>query len=448
MKRKTWRIILGILAVLIIAVGIFAYKIFKTVAGSEEIYGQQGTIPEALKAIPAINTGNADWPNWRGPNFDGKSDLKGIKTDWSKGLTKLWEVDYLCQGKSTASWAAPVIQGNRLIVPGRDEKNDLVFCINSEDGKLIWNGTYESESGDSHGPGPRATPAINDNKVYTYGRSGDLACWQLLDGKLLWKKNVKEIGGEEPDWGLSSTPLILDDKVIVQGGGKALVVAYNKLNGEIVWKSMKGPSGYSAAVAAEVDSTKILLIYHGTGLACLNPENGKEIWNIPWTTEYGVNASTPAIEKNIVFHTSGYGKGSQAINISNGKGKVIWTNVDFAAQHSDPIIIDGYVYGYSGESSSMKGDFKCIDLMTGKEMWTTKELGMGTSIFVDGYIVCLDIKGNLHLIKPELKGLNLVGSIDDVITDVTHAAWTAPVIANGKLYIRYIQKLICYDLMN
>ncbi len=415
--------------------------------GSEDLSGNQGNIPENIKEIPPIDNGIADWPNWRGTHYNGKNDTKGIKSDWSKGLTKLWEVNYLCQGQSTASWASPVIQGNRLIVPGRDESNDLVFCINSASGELIWKGSYKAESGISHGPGARATPSIDQNKVYTYGRSGDLVCWQLLDGKMLWHKNVKDVGGAEPDWGLSSTPLVLNDKVIVQGGGKALVVAYNKENGDIIWKSLEGASGYSAAVPINIDNTQMLLVYHAVALSCLNPKDGTEIWRVPWETEYGVNASTPAFENNIVFHTSGYGKGGQALKITKDKYQVMWTNTTFAAQHSDPIIIDGYIYGYSGESSKFKGDFKCIELVSGKEMWTSKEPGMGTSVFVDGYIICFDIKGNLHLIKPNPKEFKQVAFINAAMPEVTNPAWTSPSIANGKLYLRYMQKLICYNLM-
>ena len=98
-----------------------------------------------------------------------------------------------------------------MIVPGRYEKNDLVFCINSDTGDLIWKGSYEAESATSHGPGARATPFIDGDRVYTFGRSGDLVCWNLEDGKLLWRKTVKEAGGAEPTWGVSATPLVFDD---------------------------------------------------------------------------------------------------------------------------------------------------------------------------------------------------------------------------------------------
>ena len=445
--KKKWKIILGILVVLIIVLGVFVYEVFQTIAGSETLAGSQSAIPENDGLIPPLSSGTADWPNWRGKNFDGKINIRGIRTNWDGGLKKLWSVDYLCQGTATASWAAPVIAGNRLVVTGRDEKNDLVICLNSETGSLIWKGEYEAPAGDSHGPGARATPFIDQDRVYTYGRSGDIACWELLDGELLWRKNVKDIGGEEPDWGLSSSPLVFDNKVIVQGGGTALVVAYDKLNGNVVWKSLEGASGYAAVIPITIDSSQYLLVYHAVALSCLNPADGKEMWRVPWETDYGVNATTPAIDKDLIFHTSGYEKGCQLLKVTKDNFKILWTNTAIASHHSDPVIFDGYIYGYSGQSNQNKGDFKCIDLASGKEMWSTGEIGWGTAVAVNDYMICIDIKGNLYLVKPGSTGFQKVAEFKNSIPDVSHPVWTGPVVADGKLYLRYMQHLICYDLM-
>jgi outer membrane protein assembly factor BamB len=445
MKRSV-KIILIIGAVVLIGGAYVGYQIYQMVAGSEELAGKQETIPAPITPTPPITTGTADWTNWRGPNFEGKSQTKGIQTNWSKGLKRLWNVNYLCQDNATASWATPVIQGNRLIVPGRDEKNDLVFCINAETGELIWEGKYEAEAGTSHGPGSRATPFINENRVYTFGRSGDLVCWQLEDGKLLWRKNVKEAGGSEPQWGFSTTPLVIDNKVIVQGGGKALVIAYDKLTSDLLWKSMEGEAGYAAAITMNIENEVKLLIYHGTGLSCLNPSDGKLLWTAPWATEYGVNATTPIVSSDIVYHTSGYKMGCEVLKVTKSGYSVLWKSNLMEAQHSDPILIDGYIYGYSGESSRNNGQFKCIELSTGKEMWSTNKIGQGTTTFADGHLICLDIKGNLFLIQPNPSGFTKVGEIKSAIADVKNPAWTVPVVANGKLYLRYLQQLICYQL--
>jgi len=445
MKRSV-KIILVIVAVGLITMGFIGYQVYQSIMGSEPISGKQGNIPTAVQSVPPITTGIADWTNWRGNNFEGKSTSTGIQTDWSKGLQKLWQVNYICQDQGTASWAAPVVQGNRLIVPGRDAKNDLVFCINSESGELIWKGSYESESGNSHGPGSRATPFINEDHVYTFGRSGDLVCWQLEDGKLVWRKNVKEAGGAEPTWGFSTTPLVLDNKIIVQGGGTALVIAYDKLTGNLLWKSMEGDAGYAAAITMTIENEAYLLIYQGTGLSCLNPADGKVLWTAPWPTEYGVNATTPIVSNDIIFHTSGYKMGGEALRVTKNGFTVLWKNNLMEAQHSDPILIDGYIYGYSGESSRNNGQFKCIELLTGKEKWSSNLIGQGTTTFVDGHLICQDIKGNVFLIKPTPSAFVKVGEISSAIADVKNPAWTVPVVANGKLYLRYMQQLVCYKL--
>ena len=444
--KKYVKIILVIVSLALIVGVYYGYQVYKIIAGSEPLSGKQENIPSKMAAIPPITKGIADWPNWRGTDFEGKSATKGIKTDWSKGLKVIWQVNYLCQDKSTASWSAPVIQGNRLIVPGRDKTNDLVFCINTDNGKLIWSGSYEAIAESSHGPGSRATPFISDDRVYTFGRSGDLVCWQLLDGKLLWRKNVKDEGGAEPSWGFSSTPLVIDNQVIVQGGGKALVVAYDKVTGDLLWKSMEGEVGYAAAITMKIEDEVKLLIYHGKGLSCLNPTDGRELWSVPWPTSYGVNATTPIVYKDIIFHTSGYKMGCEALKVTKNGYSVLWKNNVLEAQHSDPILIDGYIYGYSGQSARNSGEFKCIELSTGKEMWSTTSIGQGTTTFADGHLICQDLKGNLFLVAPDTSGFKKIGELKAAIKDVQNPAWTVPVIANGRLYLRYLQQLICYQL--
>jgi outer membrane protein assembly factor BamB len=445
MKRSV-KITLSVLAGLLVVGAYFGYQIYKLTMGSEPLTGKLDVIPEASSDVPPLTEGLADWPNWRGPNFEGKSASTNIVTDWSKGLKKLWHVNYLCQGNATASWSAPVVKGNRLVTTGRDENNDLIFCLNSETGDLIWQGKYEAPATNSHGPGPRATPFIDDDKVYTFGRSGDLVCWQLLDGKMLWRKNVKDEGGSEPQWGYSSTPLVFEDKVIVQGGGNALALAYDKLTGNLLWKSMQGEAGYAAAIPMLIENEHKLLVYHGTGLSCLNPSDGKEIWTAKWETDYNVNATTPIISGDLIFHSSGYKMGGQALKVTGASYSALWKNNAIEAQHTDPVLIDGYLYSYSGESSRMSGQFKCVELLTGKEMWSTGRIGQGTATFADGHLICLDIKGNLYLVKPDPAEFKLVSEMKSAIGDVKHPAWTVPVVANGKLYLRYLQQLICYQL--
>jgi outer membrane protein assembly factor BamB len=447
MKRK--RILIGsIIAVLLVGTAIFVgWYARRMIHGTESLRGPRQTIPQVVRDPRPIEPRVADWPCWRGPTGDGKSSVTGIRKDWSGGLKKRWEVSYLCQGPRTATWSAPVVQGNRLVVPGRDDDKDMVFCLDADNGDLIWFKSYPATGGDSHGPGARATPFIDQDRVYTFGRGGDLACWRLSDGELLWKQNVKDVGGEDPQWGHSSSPLVYGDKVFVQAGGKALVAAYDKMTGQLRWKSMEGPAGYATLTPLTVDGSTRLLAFCAESLNCLDPASGTVAWTVPWKTSYGVNATTPAVVGSTVFITSNYNFGCEAMRIQGDRPQQLWRSKVMASHHSDPIILDGFIYGYSGASSQNNGSFKCVELETGREKWSTNDIGWGTTTFVDGHLLCMDIKGNVYLVKPDPSAFRKVAKFEKALGDVTDPAWTIPVVANGRLFLRYMQRLVCYDLM-
>ncbi len=454
MKTKRTICVLVLVAVLI-GIGVASFLVWRDLNGVEDMGAPTESIPdpEKVEGLPPITTGPADWPRWRGPEQDGKTTVTGIRKDWSGGLRELWQISYLCQGKTATTWSAPSIQGNRLIVPGRDKHNDMVFCINADTGKLLWHKSYEADADDDHGPGARATPLIANDRIYTFGRSGDLACWKLYDGELLWRRNACDDGGEVPRWGLSSSPLVHEGKVIVQAGGSARVVAYDKMTGDLAWRSMPGgadaDAGYAATTTMQVEDTTVLLAFHGRGLAGLDPADGRVLWNAPWKTRWNVHATTPVVDGTTVFISSGYKAGGQAMKVDPTGYEVLWTNEVIASHHSDPIILDGHLYGYSGQSdNNPKGRFKCVELATGKEKWSSDKIGWGTTVFVDGHLLCLSIKGDLFLVKPDPSEFKLITRFPKAMPGVRRQTWTIPVIANGKLYLRYRQRLICYDLIN
>ena len=118
--------------------------------------------------------------------------------------------------------------------------------------------------------------------------------------------------------------------------------------------------------------------------------------------------------------------GCEALKVTQHGYTVLWKSNVMEAQHSDPILIDGYIYGYSGESSRNNGQFKCIELSSGKEMWSTNEIGQGTTTYVDGHLICLDIKGNLFLIKPDPSAFVKIGEIKSALEDVKKPGMDSP----------------------
>jgi len=424
----------------------FFWPSLRILSGAGGIRGKESPIPAPAAPVPPLQKGAADWPCWRGPRGDGRSPVRGIRTDWSGGLPRLWEVRYLCRGGEAAAWSAPAVAGNRLVVPGRDGTRDAVFCLDAATGKLLWLGAYDAPGRSSHGTGPRATPFIDDDRVYTFGRGGDLACWSLLDGAARWRRNVRDAGGAEPQWGHASSPLVWGDLVIVQGGGSCRTIAYDKRTGEVAWKSGEGPAGYAAPALAPAGASPALLVFHGKGLAGIDPRTGRELWNAAWETPYDVNAATPAVEGDLVFITSDYGRGGQLMRAGPAGAEIVWTTKAYASHHSDPILLGGHLYGYEGPSYQNRGKFKCLDLATGAVKWSTSEIGWGTTVWVDGHLLCMDIRGNLYLVKPDPSALVKAAEFRGALGDIEGPAWTVPVAANGRLYLRFKQTLACYDL--
>jgi len=448
--KKWLLIVLGALGVLVLGAGIWVASNWDSVqilAGTGDLGDTPQAIPEpTTPATPLRDRGQADWPCWRNSDGQAKSAVTGIIKDWSKGLEQRWDVNYLCQGKDSATWSAPVVQGDRLIVAGRDTDNDLLFCLNAVDGSLLWYGHYAAAGSSSHGAGMRATPCIDEDRVYTFGRSGDLVCWNLNDGEILWHKNVGDEGGKEPKWGHSSSPLVSGDRVLVQGGGSARVIAYDKINGEVIWKSGRGDAGYAPIVSVTLGDTEAYLAFHGEGLAALNAQTGESLWDTRWETSYGVNATTPLVDGDRVLITSGYKTGAELLKVSETGCDVLWTTKAMAAHHSDGYILDGFLYGYSGQSLQNRGDFMCLDVSDGAVKWSTGEMGWGTCTYVDGHLICLDIKGNLFLMKPAPEEFIEVTNLPTALGDVEGPVWTLPVVANDRLFLRFKQRLVCYAI--
>lgn len=424
----------------------FFWPSLRILTGAGGVSGKEAPIPRPASTLPPLEKGAADWTCWRGPRGDGRSPVTGIRTDWSGGLPKLWEVNYLCRGENSAAWSSPAVAGNRVVVPGRDGGRDVVFCLHAATGELLWLAAYEAPVPSSHGSGPRATPAIDGDRVYTFGRGGDLICWSLLDGTSLWHRNVKDEGGAPPQWGHSSSPLVVGDLVVVQGGGSCRAIAFHKKTGQVAWKSGLGPAGYAAPALAEFPGGPQILVFHGKGIAGVEPSGGRELWNYPWETDYEVNATTPVAEGDRVFITSSYGKGGALLGVGPAGAEAIWTTKEYASHHSDPILLGGHLYGYEGPSFQNRGKFRCLEFATGAVKWTSSEIGWGTTVGVDGHLLCQDIRGNLFLVRPAPDAFAKVAEWRNALGEIEGPAWTIPVAANGRLYLRHKQTLACHDL--
>jgi len=446
MSKKIRKILLTVAAVALAAIAILWGLERYFLHGLSDTAAKTTAIPSPTGVGSPIARGPDDWPSWRGARHDNASLTTGIRTDWRGGLKKAWEIAYLCQGSDSASWGAPAIQGRHLVVTGREKDRDLVFCLDAKTGALRWVSGYAATNPDNYGTGPRSTPAIDGDRVYTLGRGGQLCAWNLSDGALVWRRDLKADGADSPEWGHASSPLIAGEYLYMQAGGDATALALRKSSGELLWKRPGGPASYASPVLAHLAGKETLLILHADALAAFEPAAGQRLWDIPWKTANAGNITTPIVEGDLIVVSAAASRGAIAIQAGPAGTAVKWKTMALQAHHSDPHILGGYLYGYTGFSKQNGGDFVCLELATGRTEWKTNAIGCGTSVRVDGHLLCQDHKGNLFLVRPDPAGLRLVTSFPGAMAGAKEMTWTKPVVSDGLVYLRYRQRLLCYEL--
>lgn len=403
-----------------------------------------------------------DWPKWRGPNGDGISRETDLMTQWpADGPKKIWSA------KVGGGHSSPVIVAGKVFIFARDEdKNEEVLtAFGADDGKPLWQqsyiGGYNAQS-DPSWHGTRATPTIENGKIYTYGGTGDLVCRDTADGKEIWHINVlKETNAKVLEWGEASSPLIVGDSIYVQGGigkGAAIAIAVNKLDGKTIWTSeatgaadgknkMNGGTGggYAAITLETVGGTKQLMVLGGIAVYGMDPATGKTLWQEPWLTAYDVNATTPVYLEPKLFIATGYDRGCMMLDLSPTGAKKLFESKVMSSKFQQVILDRGYLYANSG------GALKCLNWADGKKAWEltkqkSESLGDGGSIVRFGdYLILLGERGKLTLGKATPEGYTRISTVDHIVEGKNNV-WATPTIANGKLYVKGIEELLCLDI--
>lgn len=405
----------------------------------------------------AILTASAtEWPQWRGPNRDGVSSEIGILKEWAaSGPQVLWKHP-LGEGFSGIS----VSQGRiyTMFSKGNDE---FVVCLNATAGQEIWrfrsDDNYHEGQG---GNGPRATPTIDGDLLFTISAHGKLYALNAGNGEKVWSHDLqRKFGSKMPRWGFSTSPLVDGELLIVEVGGKGekSIVAFNKNSGDVIWSSHKDKLGYSSPIAITVKGVRQIICFTGTKLVSVSPVDGAIYWQYPWKTGYDVNAATPVfIPPDKVFISSGYDKGAAVIQmrvfvshdddraaveqIRESQGKVrikeIWKNRKMKNQFASSVLHENYLYGFDNSI------LKCIEADTGEEQWKTRGFGKGTVILADGHLIILSDRGKLGLAEA-----TPAGYIEKASAKVLSGlCWTAPTLAEGRLYLRNEEEIVCLDM--
>lgn len=385
----------------------------------------------------------ADWPQFLGPQRDSASTETGLRQSWgANGPPILW------QKEVGEGFSAPVVAGERLVLFHRIGNEEIVECLDSVNGKEIWKHREATNYSDplGKGDGPRSTPLIAGKRLYTLSPGGRLLCLKLANGQKVWQRELlKDYSVPRSYFGVGTSPILEDGKLLINVGARAAgIVAFDKDSGKEVWKATEDGASYSSPVAATIDGVRHAVFFTRQGIVSLDPANGNVHFRKRWRSrmDASVNAATPVVFGDNLFFTACYETGAILVRAKKDGLEELWSNDRSLSCHfGTPVYHEGYLYGFDGRQESGT-EFRCVEAKTGKVMWSKEGFGCGSMIRAEGNLIVLSEGGDLVLVAcksdkyhEKARGMVLAGPCR------AHMA-----LANGRLYARDNQKLVCWNM--
>ncbi|MFI4874095.1 MAG: PQQ-binding-like beta-propeller repeat protein [Blastopirellula sp. JB062] len=417
----------------------------------------------------------ADWPQWLGPQRDSVWREEGIATKFPASGAKIkWRVPV------SYGYSGPAVAEGRVFLTDFVKKSgeitnnpggpdslsgiERVHCFDAKTGEPVWNHEYPRDYRISYGAGPRATPTVDGDKVYTLGAEGDLICFRAKDGKIIWQKQLKEeYKCEAPFWGYSAAPLIDGDLLYCLVGGEgSIAVAFDKNSGKEVWRALSSTSqGYSPPTMIEFAGKKQLLIWHPLSLNSLNPVTGEVYWTVPLEPSFAMSISPPRLVGDLLF-AGGYTDTSVLLKLTEEPGaEVVWRGTPKTSVHTanaPPILTEKTIYGVDGNS----GALIAARIEDGERLWTTQKPTSPERRpkHATAFLVKLGDEGTRYILMSETGDLIFADLTPQGYTEINRAhileptndafgrpvVWSHPAYANQSAYLRNDKELVCVDL--
>jgi outer membrane protein assembly factor BamB len=388
----------------------------------------------------------ADWPQWRGPNRDGISAETGLLTTWPEGGPPLsWKAAGLGAGYSSVS-----ISQGRIFTMGDGPDGSFVIALSENGGQKLWTTPVGSPGGGAGYPGPRCSPTVDGDLVFALGQHGDLVCLEAASGKERWRKKMsKDFGGKMMSgWGYSESPLVDGDRLIcTPGGNQGTLLALDKKTGDVLWrtKPLTDSAAYSSVVPADMGKVHQYVQLTDAHVFGVAANDGRVLWE---AARKGATAvvPTPIVYSNYVYVTSGYNVGCNLFRVETAGGgfraEQVYANKALDNHHGGVIRIGEHIYGHSDRNG-----WVCQNLKSGEVVWSSKQLPKGALAYADGhfYLRSESGKGTVALIEAIPTAYREKGRFHQPDRSGANS-WAHPVVANGKLYLRDQDILLCYDV--
>ncbi len=408
-----------------------------------------GTIPLSNLALPS--TTDEDMPAYRGIHRDGVVIGPPLSQNWTDNPPlELWRQPI---GGGYSQFAAV---GDFLVTLEQRGDREAVVCYDAATGRERWLHEYPAHFQEAMGgPGPRSTPTIDGDDVFSLGAEGELCCLDLLTGEVRWSRDLLPSDAPNLTWALSSSPLVFGERVIVNPGGPEGdgLMAVNRQSGETLWQrpgveklregATQNRAGYSSPALVTLNGIEQLLNFDGWGLRSYQPDDGTLLWEYEFQNGPGVNVAQPVVlGDDRVFLAASYGEGCRMIRTSFVDGswsapEALWQNLNMRCKFTSPVLHEGFLYGLD------EGILVCLDPETGERKWKQGRFGHGQILLVNGQILILSESGELVLVDAspdayrEFSRRSALGS---------GKTWNPPALVRGRVYIRDHHEMAAFDL--
>ena len=381
-----------------------------------------------------------DWPQWRGPNRDGKVSGFTAPQKWPKELKLRWKTPV---GLGDAT---PALVGDKLYVFTRQGDGEVTTCLEVDRGEEQWTSKYAAQAvtgAAARHPGPRSSPTVADGKVVTLGVGGVLSCLDAATGKLVWRKD--EFPKVVPQFFTGMSPIIVDGMCIAHLGGKdnGAIIAFDLATGNQKWKWAGDGPAYGSPVLMTVEGTKQLVVQTEKNLVSISVADGKLLWQVPAAAQGRFyNCATPIVDGQTVFYT-GQGQGTKAMKIEKQAdgfvAKELWSNAELGTGFNTPVLKDGLLFGLSD-----RGNFFCVNTQTGQTAWTdtNKLSNFGAILDAGSALIALPEKSGLIAFKPDGKEYGEIARYNVADTPI----YAHPVIAGNRVFIKDQEAVTMFTL--
>jgi outer membrane protein assembly factor BamB len=381
-----------------------------------------------------------DSPQFLGAHRNATVDGVEIDPDWSRSPPReVW------RRPVGAGWSGFAVAGDAVFTQEQRGDDEVVSSYGLLDGASRWSHADKARFDTViAGVGPRATPSVDERRVYAVGARGLLNCLDRETGRPLWSRNfVEENGGRVNEWGVSCSPLLHRDLVIVSAGGKEdrSLVAYRAATGEPVWHGGTARSDYSSPLAAELSGrTQLLILNHGT-VAAHDPESGRVLWEVPWPRSNPTPPQVLPVPPDRFLVSSGYGVGSALYRLEPAPGggllpRELWKNLNLKAKFANSVLRGRHVFGLDD------GILVCLDVETGARAWKQGRYGHGQMVLAGGLLLITAESGEVFLLEANPERHVVLGSFR-ALSDKT---WNTPAFAAPYLLVRNDQEAVCFQL--